>query len=110
MSILQTIQTPYLYYVTRVLAGVITDHGDLMNNAGFHADFALVLLGVFWSVLWCIKASFLALYWRLFQRTGPYKKWWKAVTVFTFLAYVGCWITSVNVCHPLDSALKNGSS
>lgn len=85
------------------------DHGELMRDAKFHTDFGLALIGVFWSVLWSIKASFLALYWKLFQGLGRYKKWWKGVAVFTFLAYVGCWLASVNVCQPLRSSKKNGS-
>ena len=53
------------------------------------------IIGLFWTIVWSVKASFLALYYRLFDGLPHYLRIWWFVAVFTALAYVGCWIASV---------------
>ena len=62
--------------------------------------YEFTIIGFFWTVLWLVKASFLAFFYTLFEGLPKYRKVWWAVVVFSFLAYVGCWIASINNCHP----------
>ncbi len=106
--ILQTLQSPSLYYIVRAFSGLVPLGEEYMEEGNLYARYEFVIMGLFWTVLWSVKASFLALYWRLFQGLGQYKKWWKGVAVFTFLTYLGCWMTSLNVCHPPALYFKFG--
>lgn len=106
--ILQTLQTPSLYYIVRAFSGLVPLDEEYMEEGNLYARYEFVIMGLFWTVLWSVKASFLALYWRLFQGLGQYKKWWKGVAVFTFLTYLGCWMMSLNVCHPPALYFKFG--
>ncbi len=55
-----------------------------------------------------VKASFLAFYWKLFDRLPKYKKWWIMVAMFTAVTYVGCWIGGAMTCHPASSYFEFG--
>ena len=99
-SSLITLQAPSLYYMFDAIAGNgPTDTLLAEGNIYVRYEFASII--VFWSVLWSVKASFLALFWKLFEGLPDYKKWWWSVTIFTFLAYVGCWVASIMNCHPV---------
>lgn len=106
--ILQTLQAPHLYYLVRANSGLVPVGAEFFVHGDRYDRYEFVIIGLFWTVLWSVKASFLALYWKLFRGLGQYKKWWVGVAVFSFLAYVGCWIASVNVCHPPALYFKFG--
>ena len=89
----------------------------LLDNGNKYVHYEFVIIGLFWTILWCVKASFLALYYRLFDGLPKYRKAWWAVVIFTVGAYIGCWvsfrsyhttraqidtsqISSVWTCHP----------
>jgi hypothetical protein len=59
----------------------------------------LPMLSMFWTVLWCVKASFLALFYPLVKRFRVQNFLWYCVCVFAGLAYVGCWISSMLSCE-----------
>ena len=67
-------------------------------------------IALFWTVLWGVKASFLALYWQLFQGLRVYQRWWYAVAVFFFGAYIGCWIASALNYHPASMYFHFGKA
>ena len=99
-AILQTLQTPSLYYLVYVSVGRVPAGQALLDEGNIYVRYEFVVIAFFWTVTWCVKASFLALYWRLFDGLPGYRKIWWGVVVFTALAYVGCWIASVWTCHP----------
>jgi hypothetical protein len=101
--ILQTIQLPNLYYMSAALAGVIPISADLMSISEDYLRFEFPIMVLFWTVLWCVKASFLALYFKLFQDLPMYRRAWYILAAFTFCAYVGCWITLLMSCHPISN-------
>ncbi|KAK3900427.1 hypothetical protein C8A05DRAFT_17265 [Staphylotrichum tortipilum] len=102
LCILETIQLPSLYYITGILSGVIpiTSAEVIIAQTEHYLRFQFPIVILFWTVLWSVKAAFLALYWRLFRDLPRYRGFWLALAVFTFLAYVGCVITLSLSCGP----------
>jgi hypothetical protein len=107
-SILQTIQLPSLYYISAVTAGSLAPSADLVPIGNDYVRFEFAIIGLFWTVLWCVKASFLAVYFKLFQDVPKYRFAWYILVVFTFCAYVGCWVSSFMTCHPISDYFNFG--
>jgi hypothetical protein len=98
-SVLQTLQLPALFYITELDAGHIAPTDTDVAILTQLSVFQFPLIKLFWTILWSIKASFLALFYRLVCPI-TFTRWaWYAVATFTFLAYVGCWISSTTTCH-----------
>lgn len=104
--ILQTIQLPNLYFMLATIAGVIPISDGLISAVEAYLKFEFATILLFWTVLWCVKASFLALYYKLFRELKFYRRAWYILATFTFLAYVGCWITLMTSCHPVSNFFK----
>ena len=65
-----------------------------------YVRYEFCIIRLFWTTIWSVKASWLALYWKLFDRLQVYQRWLKVVVVFVSLSYAGYWVAiSVN-CHP----------
>ncbi|KAJ5531710.1 hypothetical protein N7527_005103 [Penicillium freii] len=103
-AILQTLQAPHLYYVVLNMAGP-----DIVHHGLHYTYYEFAIIGIFWSVLWSVKASFLALFWIISNGLPRYRRVWWATTVFAALAYMGCWIASVCTCHPSSNYFKFGT-
>ncbi|GAB1195991.1 hypothetical protein APSETT444_005256 [Aspergillus pseudonomiae] len=100
-AVLQTIQAPHLYYMSLTPTGE-----DIKYHALRYVHLEFVIIGLFWSILWCIKGSFLALFWMISDGLPKYRRVCAAISIFTFLAYVGCWIASALNCHPPSDYFK----
>ena len=107
-AILQTFQMPHLYYLAHASAGMVPVDAKLFYHGNVYVRYEFALIGIFWTILWSVKASFLALFWQLFNGLPVYKRWWFVVAVFCFLAYAGCWISSILNCHPAPAYFKFG--
>ena len=99
-AVLQTLQTPSLYYLVGVQSEVIAVGQGLVEEGGLYTKYEFVVIALFWTTTWSIKSSFLAMYWRLFAGLPRYRAAWWFVAVFAALSYVGCWVSSVLSCHP----------
>jgi hypothetical protein len=99
-AVLQTLQTPNLYYLTELQSGLFALGPELWHEGGLYTKYEFVIIALFWTITWSIKASFLAMYWRLFNGLANYRRVWWCVVVFAILAYIGCWVSSVLTCHP----------
>jgi hypothetical protein len=104
--IIQTIQLPSLYYMLATIAGVIPISPQLISTVENYLRFEFATSILFWTVLWCVKASFLALYFKLFRELPMYRRVWYTLAAFTLCAYVGCWITLATSCHPITNFFK----
>ncbi len=100
LCILETIQLPSLYYITAVLGGSIPLSADLIAHTEHYLRFQFPIIILFWSVLWSVKAGFLALYYKLFRDLRGYRRAWYIMATFTFLAYGGCIVTLSLSCGP----------
>jgi hypothetical protein len=94
-AILQTLQAPHLYYLVLNTTGP-----DIVHHGLRYTYYEFAIIGIFWSVLWSVKASFLALFWMISDGLPRYRRVWWATVVFAALAYIGCWVGSVYTCHP----------
>ncbi|KAI7677075.1 hypothetical protein KC319_g4094 [Hortaea werneckii] len=100
-AVLQTLQTQSLYYVVKNRAGQVPGGQQLVDQGNDYVRYQFTIIGLFWTVLWSVKASFLALYSRFFRSKPRYRRAWWCTVVFTALAYVGCWIASAWVSFTL---------
>lgn len=110
-GILQTCQMPDIvnlivnsrrqaYFAKIGVEMTIAGKYELFLRGNRFLKYEFTIIGFFWTVLWLVKASFLAFFYTLFEGLPKYRKAWWAVVVFSFLAYVGCWVASINNCHP----------
>lgn len=106
LCILETIQLPSLYYMTAVLSGTIPVSLDLIAYTEDYLRYQFPITVLFWTVLWSVKAGFLALYFKLFRELPIYRHVWYALAAFTFLAYAGCWISLTVSCGTLSNFFK----
>lgn len=109
-GVLQTIQAPHIYYIARAASGLVPAGKPMLHHGNLYVRYEFVTIGLFWTVLWAIKASFLTMFWRLFDGLPVYRRWLTGVAVFTFFAYVGCWISSILNCHPASVYFKFGKN
>lgn len=107
-AVLQTLQTPSLYYLIRASSGQVPGGEALIEQGNAYVRYQFVIIILFWSITWSVKYAFLALYYRLFKGLHVYRTVWWAVVVFSALAYVGCVISSVWTCHPPSTYFKFG--
>ncbi|MCJ1277129.1 hypothetical protein MMC21_004939 [Puttea exsequens] len=107
-SVLQTMQAESLYYLDKYASGLVPADERLVREGGKYVRYEFVIIAFFWTVLWGVKASFLALYWKLFEKQAVYRRWWIAVTAVAFGAYVGCWVASALNCHPASAYFEFG--
>jgi len=85
-AILQTLQTPSTYYLAWLQAGRQSPVAQTLEVGNVYVRYEFVIIALFWSVTWSVKASFLAMYRRLFSRLPEYLRLWWAVCIFTALA------------------------
>lgn len=104
LCILETIQHPSLYHITAMMDGTPgTDFNELIVDTENYLKYEFAIIILFWTILWSVKAGFLALYFRLFREMKHYRRAWYALVFFAFLAYVGCIITLTLSCgHPVN--------
>ena len=60
---------------------------DFDSNDSAYWKMVLATYMTLWTLLWCVKASVLALCWMIFNISSTFRKLWWAVTVFTFVSY-----------------------
>ncbi|KAF5573216.1 hypothetical protein FPANT_12516 [Fusarium pseudoanthophilum] len=101
MAILQTEQMDSLWYMTYLQAGrVAYDPIELESHRIQITRWQFPIIKLFWIILWSVKASFLALFYRLVQPFPVIRRCWYAVAVFAASALIVCIICSVLTCSP----------
>jgi hypothetical protein len=108
MAILQTEQMPSLWYTTYLGAGRVAPDLDTAWKTEQLTRWQFPIIKLFWTVLWSIKASFMAVFFRLVQPFPILRRLWYCVAAFTALAYVGCWLASALTCSPPLDYFKAG--
>ncbi|KAK0741504.1 hypothetical protein B0T18DRAFT_330867 [Schizothecium vesticola] len=108
LCILETIQLQSLFHITAVLTGAIPLSQELITFTEDYLRYEFAIIVLFWTVLWCVKASFLSLYFKLFRELIHYRHVWYFLSVFTLLAYAGCLITLSLSCGHISNFFKFG--
>ncbi|KXJ94966.1 hypothetical protein Micbo1qcDRAFT_192136 [Microdochium bolleyi] len=106
LCILETIQLPSLYYMTAVLEGKVSFSMSLIAHTETYLRYQFPITCLYWTVLWSIKAGFLALYFKLFKELTVYRRVWYGLAVFTLLAYAACWASLAVSCGTLDNFFR----
>lgn len=110
MSVLQTEQMEYLWATVNLQSGRISPTPETIEKVAMLSRWQFPIIKLFWTVLWCVKASFLAVFYRLVQPFTWYRRLWILVTVFVVLAYLGSVISSILTCSPMSDYFKPGMS
>jgi hypothetical protein len=107
-AVLQTMQTHSLYYLVDLSSGRVQPGPELLVQGNKYVRYEFTIIGFFWTVTWCVKGSFLALYYRLLEGLPHYRKMWYVCVAFTICAYIGNWFASAWTCHPPSAYFKFG--
>lgn len=103
---LETIQLPSLYYLTAVTAGKISVSMDVVGQTEDYLLYEFPIVILFWTVLWCVKAAFLALYRKLFRDLTVYRRLWYVLATVTLVAYGGCIVSLATSCGEVGNFFK----
>lgn len=106
LCVLETIQLPSLYYMTAVLEGKVAFSMSMITYSETYLRYQFPITCLYWTVLWSIKAGFLALYFKLFKELTIYRRVWYGLAVFTLLAYAACWASLAVSCGTLDNFFR----
>lgn len=109
MAVLQTVQMDALWYTTYLSAGRIAPTEEAGRYAEELVRWQFPIIKLFWTVLWSVKASFLAVFYRLVRPFPILRRIWYAVAAFAALAYIGCWISSTLTCDPPSKYFEAGT-
>jgi hypothetical protein len=107
-GIIEMQQQDSLWYTTYLTAGRISVGADTVHQAEQLVRWQFPLIKLFWTVLWCIKASFLALFFRLVKTLPVYRRVWYGIVGFCVIAYIGCWLASALTCSPPSDYFRAG--
>ncbi|KAL2018108.1 hypothetical protein VTK56DRAFT_1238 [Thermocarpiscus australiensis] len=106
--ILETVQLTSLYHITGVTEGVLPISDELISQTEDYLRYEFPIIILFWTVLWSVKAGFLALYFKLCGELRVYRRIWYFLATFTFLAYGGCIVTLCVSCGPITNFFAFG--
>ena len=53
---LQTVQTPYIYHMVRVRAGLEPTGEGFLKDGNIYLRYEFAIIGLFWSILWSVSA------------------------------------------------------
>ncbi len=108
MAILQTEQMSSLWYLTYLIAGRLPLDAGTGPKTEELARWQFPIIKLFWTVLWSVKASLLAVFFRLVQPFPVLRRLWDCVAVFAALAYIGCCLSSALTCSPPSDYFRAG--
>ncbi|KZL79571.1 hypothetical protein CI238_07244 [Colletotrichum incanum] len=108
MASLQTRQLDALYYTTYLSAGRIQVTAETVAKTEDLTRWQFPIIKLFWTVLWSVKASFMAVFYRLVKPFTVRRRLWYCIAAFAFLAYIGCWLASTLTCSPPSDYFQAG--
>lgn len=82
---------------------------DLTYNPYNHLQMNIATSALYWSCIYSVKASFLAMYWTLFRTDHRFRFWWKLVAVFVLAAFVTTIMMRFTLCGQVKNALAYNS-
>lgn len=111
MTILQTVTSDSLWYITYIIAGRI----DLRNGEEIGKNqiefqrWQFPIIKLFWTTIWSVKASLLAVFYRLVKPKPVIRWFWFGVAIFTGLSYIASFLISALNCHSPGDYFKAGT-
>ncbi|ROT37978.1 hypothetical protein SODALDRAFT_278198 [Sodiomyces alkalinus F11] len=95
---LQMQQMDSLWYMTYLRSHRIAESEETPRQENELLRWQFPLIVLFWSVLWSVKASFMAAFYRIVAPLTLYRRLWYGVAVFTALSYIACWVSVLVTC------------
>ncbi|KAK1971603.1 hypothetical protein LY78DRAFT_598238 [Colletotrichum sublineola] len=108
MASLQTRQLDSLFYITDLTAGRIVPGKETSVKMEDLMRWQFPIIKLFWSVLWSVKASFMAVFYRLVKPFPVRRILWYCVAAFALVAFIGCWVASIFTCRTPSDYFKAG--
>lgn len=109
MCILQTVQQDSLWFVLELAAGRIkADDSTTTRQFEQLARWQFPIIKLFWITLWSVKASFLAIFFRIVQPFYVRRRLWYGAAIFVSLAFLGCVLSSILTCNPVSDYFRAG--
>lgn len=105
MAALQTVQQRSLWYLSDLTAGRISPQTPEEGQHALDMTHELTkwqypIITLFWISLWSVKASFMAVFYRLVKPFPMFRWMWYGVAVFVTLSLIGCITASTLTCDP----------
>ncbi|RBR25270.1 uncharacterized protein FIESC28_01879 [Fusarium coffeatum] len=101
MAIVQTEQMHAMWYMTYLQAGRIAfDPEEMVKQRYELTKWQFPIIKMFWVILWSVKASFLAIFYRLVKPFTVIRRLWYFVCFFTASALIVCVVCSALTCDP----------
>ena len=100
--------TSPIFQIRRISQGEEPFSPDIGPPAHFFLKLQFAIIVLFWTCLWAIKTSFLMYYRTLFKNLPGHLIWWTVASVFTLLAYLGCWAIQLAACYPISTYFTLG--
>lgn len=108
MGVMYQIITPTMFELERLLTPGAVPSANFLQEAALFLRLQFAIIILFWTTLWAVKLSFLLYYKRLFAGLPHQMFWWRLVSVFVGMAYLGCWATQLASCAPISSYFHLG--
>jgi hypothetical protein len=84
-------------YNAELYALGLSDHAPTNRDIDLDMKYQMANILLFWLTIYLVKASFLALYWQIFEVSQGFRKAWGVIAAFTGLGFV---LTLIGVfCH-----------
>jgi hypothetical protein len=100
---------PPLYHQQLFLQGLTsTEPPAIDSHTVLSVGIANSLL--FWCTIYCVKASFLALYWILFNVSDQFRIAWWLVTAYTVVAFLTTFVITFLKCGSMEDILDECGS
>ena len=100
--------TSPIFRIRRISQGEEPYTPDIGPPAHFFLKLQFAIIVLFWTCLWTIKMSFLMYYRTLFENLPGHLVWWTVASVFTLIAYLGCWAIQLAACYPISTYFTIG--
>lgn len=107
-GVLITMIVPIMFefeFIHRGQTGVTT---GFVQPVKFFLRMQFAMIVLFWTSIWAVKFSFLVWYRKLLAVPSDRLALWWGVSIFTFLAYIGCWIIQLKPCKSISSYFTLG--
>ncbi|KAL2752045.1 hypothetical protein ACRALDRAFT_1083632 [Sodiomyces alcalophilus JCM 7366] len=95
---LQMQQMDALWYMTYLRSHRIAESDDTPRQEYELLRWQFPLIVIFWTLLWSVKASFMAVYYSIIRPLTLYRRLWYGVAVITALSYIACWVSVLLTC------------
>jgi hypothetical protein len=88
--------------------GIISEDEVYPGNRGKNAKYNAANSIVFWVAIYAVKASFLALYWNIFEISTRFRLAWAISSVYVFTSFGMTIMWSFWICGEPLNFLKEG--